>query len=175
VPGYWMPLTTNEAPVDPQIPFEIGRIIMRWSRVEEAFESDIDLLSKHPRAAKLLPTSIPNVFRRRLELWYRLVGAAFPDVSLYLTAATEIRDAAIQLATLRNSLTHGWVTVERGLIRIVDIKRSGRIRTMTVADDIEPSVLANFSNQIKRLEDEVLAFSLNHFWMKTHLVKPKHP
>ena len=148
---------------------------MRWSRVEEAFDSDIDLLSKHPNAAQLLPKEIPNAFAKRLALWHRLLRAAFPDVPLYLAKAEEGCTAATHLAEWRNNLVHGWVTAEHGLVKIVNIQRSGRTRTVTVYKSIQPSELTKVSEDIKKLEDEVLAFGINHFVLRTHLLKPSLP
>lgn len=167
-----MPYTGNEPVIDPQIPLEIGRVIMGWARVEEAFDTDIEFLCKNPNASRILPPEIPNAFAPRLRLWHRLVRAAYPDVPLYLTVAQEIRTAADLLATWRNNLNHGWVTIEKGRVKIVNIKRVGRIRTVEVYKDIDPAELPIVSKDIKRLEDEVLSFSLNHFWLKTHRLKP---
>ena len=99
----WIPLNISEQVVDPQIPLEIGRIIMGWSRVENAFDSDIAWLVKNPKATAILPTDIPNAFKKRLVLWHQLVRAAYPDFPVLLKAAQEIRDVASLLAEWRNA------------------------------------------------------------------------
>jgi hypothetical protein len=167
-----MPLTTNEADIDPQIPIEIGRIIMRWSRVEEAFASDIEHLSKHPNAEPFLMKEIPRAFSKRLAFWYRLARTNFHDIPLYLEKAKEIRDSADHLAEWRNNLVHGWITIQNGLVTIVTMKRSGKARRAMVYEGIQTNELIQVSQDIKNLEDEILSFGLNHFWLRTHLVRP---
>jgi hypothetical protein len=166
----WMPFHLDEEEVDPQIPFEIGRIIMRWSRVEEALDSDIQKLSKHPDAT--LPEDMPVAFRKRIALWHRLVKTAFPTVPLYLAKAQEVHTSAMGLADWRNNLTHGWVTVEHGLVKIVISKWAGKLRTTRVYNDIQSAELTKVADDIKSLEQEIVAFGINYFWLKTHRLKP---
>jgi hypothetical protein len=169
--GYWMSSKLDRPDVDPQIPLGIGRIIMAWSRVEEALDGDIDYLAKRPNSARILPKSIPNAFGPRLDLWHRLVCASYPDLPLYLTAAKEIREAAEHLAEWRNNLTHGLVTVENGRLRIANIRRRGRVREVMVYRDIAPDELPAVSKDIERLEDEITAFVMNHFVLGTHCLE----
>jgi hypothetical protein len=169
-----MPLTLDDVPVDPRLACAIGNIIIAWTRVEQAFESDMQwLLKAVPKRLVPSETEMPRMFDRRLKLWRRFVHACYTTVPHYISAADEIYTAADLLADWRNNLTHGWLSVEQdGTLKIVNTKREGRHLVAKVFEGVKLDELDTALRDIKRLEQEIRTFTLNHALMKTHLPKP---
>jgi hypothetical protein len=169
----WISFESEDTTIDPTIPLEIGRIVLRWTSVEQAFDTDIELLSKHPGVARLLPPEIPNAFGKKLKLWTRLLGAAFPDIPRYIGRAENIRARASDLADWRNNLVHGLVTVEGGEIKIINFKRVAHARTAKIYTGIQRNRLMTISQDMKHVADEVIAFGINHTLLRSHLATPE--
>jgi len=171
----WMPLTLDDVPIDPRLACSIGNIIIAWTRVEQAFEEDIQwLLKSVPK--KLIPLEMPRMFDRRLKLWRRFVRECYSAFPLYVSASDDICAAADLLADWRNNLTHGWITVEAdATLTIVNSKREGGHLVAKVFKGVKLDELDTALRNIKRLEQEIRTFTLNHAVMKTHALKPSPP
>lgn len=167
----WIPFESKQPNIDPAIPLEIGRIVLQWTFVEQAFDTDIELLCKHPKAAQRLRGEIPNAFSKRLELWMKLLRAAFPAIPSYLARAENIRARASDLAEWRNNLVHGLVVVENDQVKIVNFRRVGRTRTAKVYAAIPRSRLLTLAQDMKLVADEVIAFGINHTILSARAAK----
>jgi len=99
----WMPLKLDDVPVDPRLACALGNIIIAWTRVEQAFESDLEWLLRVVRS-ELRPKEIPTAFNKKLRLWHKLVRACYSEFPIYIEAAKDIRDAAKLLAFWRKEV-----------------------------------------------------------------------
>ena len=90
----------------PDFAAALAHVVVEWSRLEDAIESDLNWMMQFQVVADLAPEP-PRAFNKKLELWRRAVNVLFAKIPQYRELAASVVARAKAAARVRNLLVHG--------------------------------------------------------------------
>ena len=165
----WLPLKLKQREFTPEILQEIGSIVICWADLEDAFDSDLDWLSKYPDVSALLPDERPISFKKRLDLWRKAARTALKDYPDFHARILEVSRKSKNLSEWRNALNHGHLKMKDGECILWTKKYVGH--DLTRGEYAFPTTaLKQLAANIRNLTSEVHAFNVNRL-LGTHRLK----
>jgi hypothetical protein len=160
-----MGIKSDALPMPPEMFTVIGEIVVLWSRVETALESDTSIMMQYP-VVRRLASEAPRGFKKKLELWRRAVRALYPSVTMYQEHASAFVEAARKVSKLRNHLIHGMWSLqpaETGGYPVTLMRALDRVEQM---DTIEFSMglVTALLEDIRTLDNHIATFIVSKMW-----------
>lgn len=155
-------IASDPLPMQPEMFRTIGEIVVHWSRVENALESEITAMRRYPIVKKLAET-MPHTFGKKFELWRRSVRTLYPKITEYQSFADGISDAVKIVVKFRNHIIHGqWTSNEneKGEFLVMNhriVRGAERMDTLWVGQ----TVLDNLLCDVQTIAGGIAGFTIS--------------
>jgi hypothetical protein len=105
----WLRLRANQKEIPTELAKQLAGVLIEWGSFENAVFWDIQNLREWAVVRDLSPT-VPQGFKKRIELWKRSFHALYPNIPSYLTKADDIALKSAFIAKIRNRIIHShWM------------------------------------------------------------------